>query len=900
MSLAKRPFAEVDDNGDHRQETLRQRPTPPQPSPDRRGRWSADSDDFPDTLSPWQVDETPPQAFEADASIVLVGIRGAGKSTLAIIASTAMNRRVVDCEKAFQQATNFSSSVFKRLYGPLECRRRQTDVLRDTLANSCKGCIIVCSWMEKNIRRLLQDFCRTNPVVHILRESDVVQRHLKIEDEAKASNLIALSTSLFRGSSNFEFFNLSENLSRHVDTQTDTTISKPRSPAPYLALKRAERHFLKFLTLIMPAGSIPFIESAFPLASVPTHERKFTYALSVTLSSLLAREIDTEEMEIGADAIEIVVDDLVCGPGEVGSLTPERAALITNVLGSIRRNTVIPLIYHVLRPENGPSRPFSSNPQTIYVDYVLHGLRLAPEFVTVDLQLNESVFKQVASLRRNSRVIAHCAPMPAFPWDSPDWLRYYEKARKFDCDMVRLVKPAYDMQDNFDVQRFRASADLLGEPRIPIIAYNTGRLGRHSACFNPILSPITTAAGSGDFTRLESSYHPQLTAIDGIKALYSSFVYDPMKLYVFGANVSYSLSPTMHNAALAAYGIQHVYRPYSTPTLGGLKGLVDDPFFAGASVGLPFKVEIITITDSLSRHARAIGACNTLIPIRHLNSDGSVPDDSTLLFNSRNRAGPIKALYGENTDWIGIRACIRRGLSPANAVRPASCGLVIGAGGMARAAVYAMLQLGVKNIVIYNRTVANAEKLARHFRHLLSKGDLPQLDNNSTVNISHSSRSSGTSSPASTPRCSDARFHIVRSLDDAASQEWPPGFTLPTMIVSCIPTHEVNNTPPPNYTLPPAWLASPTGGVFFELEYKTLDSPLHAQFRREAHRGWVVMDGLDLLPEQGFAQFELFTGRRAPRRLMRRVALRAWSDELGRSGPLQLEPRLRNIVEQEP
>jgi shikimate 5-dehydrogenase len=719
--------------------------------------------------------------------------------------------------------------------------------------------------MERPIQSLLRDFCRTNPVILVLRDARAIQDHLKIKDDAKMREILGASASVFRRCTHFEFFNITERLAR-------SGLDQPAAPS--LTLKTAERHFLKFLSLILPNGTIPFLESAFPLASIATEERPFTYAMSLRLSNMIAAEIEVEDIEPGADCIELVIDDLLVmreRGGHEKHLDPHAASEISRIVGHIRRRTVIPILIHIILPESALT---DEAYKALYMAYLLHCLRLAPEYISVDLRIDDDHISTIQKMKGRAKLVGHVSRSMQSPpqWKDPIWTSYYRRAVALGCDLARLTRKALSSDDNFDMAKLHGGDEM----HIPLIAYNTGRKGRTSACFNQILTPVLPAGceNQNPISDVGEYQQPTFTALQATRALCSSFVYDPMKLWVFGANVSYSVSPAMHNAALAVCGMPHVYKPHSTDSIRKVQELVYDPLFAGASVGLPFKVEVISITHHLSRHAKAIGAVNTLIPIRALNEDGSMPD-TAMLFRSRNQSGPVRALYGENTDWIGIRACLRRGLSPANAVRSGSCGLVIGAGGMARAAVYAMLQLGVKNILVFNRTYANAEKLVAHFTTLLSRNELPLL---------------------STDTDGTTEFHIMESRD----ARWPDHFRPPTMIVSCIPTHALGDNPAPNFALPAHWLASPTGGVVLELAYKTLDTPLLEQSRRESHRGWVTMDGLDLLPDQGFAQFELFTGRRAPRRIMRREVFRAYRDEQGHSNLAQLQPRLDNIVEHEP
>lgn len=159
------------------------------------------------------------------------------------------------------------------------------------------------------------------------------------------------------------------------------------------------------------------------------------------------------------------------------------------------------------------------------------------------------------------------------------------------------------------------------------------------------------------------------------------------RLGVIGWPVDHSRSPAMHNAALAAVGLSDwefqllpVTAEDFVEAVGGLRA----DGYRGASVTIPHKEAAFELVDRLTESAQAIGAVNTLV----FEPDG--------------------ALVGDNTDAPGFIAAM-----PA-LPSAGSTAIVLGAGGVAHAVVWALRGCGVE-VQIWNRTAQRAEHLAERF-----------------------------------------------------------------------------------------------------------------------------------------------------------------------------------------
>jgi shikimate kinase len=234
--------------------------------------------------------------FEPKFSILLLGARGTGKSTLGVIAATAFRRRLIDTDHAFEEATGQSALVYRKVHGYANYLKKELEVLETVLSNNSTiivgGRVSLTTEGQSRIAR----YAKTHPVVLILRDVKSVQNYFKVPSIEKVADLFAVTENRFRACSSLEFFNSSD------------TASVPIPPTPYLALKKAERHFIKFLALATNISNAPPLEDAYPLSRVRVDARTYTYAVSVPLTKILSTGLDIERVEEGADVFEVRID----------------------------------------------------------------------------------------------------------------------------------------------------------------------------------------------------------------------------------------------------------------------------------------------------------------------------------------------------------------------------------------------------------------------------------------------------------------------------------------------------------------------------------------------------------------------------------------------------------------
>jgi shikimate dehydrogenase len=261
-------------------------------------------------------------------------------------------------------------------------------------------------------------------------------------------------------------------------------------------------------------------------------------------------------------------------------------------------------------------------------------------------------------------------------------------------------------------------------------------------------------------------------------------MFDRIRLGVLGWPVAHSRSPQMHNAALAAAGLtgwRYQLLPVPPDAFAQTVPALAGAGFAGANVTIPHKQAALALASDATPRAHAIGAANTVV----FDDDGSA--------------------FADNTD---APALIDSLPFPARG----RTALVLGAGGSARAAVWALLDAGAAEVRVWNRTTERAVALCAEL------GGTPVSAADPADLLVHCTA-------AGLDRASDMFKQLPVAADDLTGYD-------------CV----------------------------VDLVYTGAGTPLVQAARAQ---GLAVVDGLELLIGQGALSFRRFTGLEAPVDVMR-------------------------------
>ncbi|CAI2167751.1 3888_t:CDS:2 [Funneliformis geosporum] len=691
---------------------------------------------------------------EKNVSIIFIGMRGAGKSTLGKAAAKALNREFLDMDHHLESTLSTTIAEFIEKEGWEAFRAKETEIFKSLLNTHSSGYIIACGGgiveTPSSRDRLKQHSQNHGKVVHIVRDINDIIRYLNKDVTRPSFNEELIDVwnrrkFWYKECSDFEYNSINTS---NININGITN----------------EKEMMRFLKFIVGQDT-NLIET------VDFFERtKRTFFVSLTFPDVTPAIQNIPTITHGVDAIELRVDLL----SQNGSLPS--VEYVSQQLAILRRSSPLPIIFTVRSQGQGGKYPDTQEKDMFLL--LEHAIRWGCEYVDIEIGWSPSLILRLIKKKGNTKIIASWHDISGtMQWDGEEIRRRYKVAQEYG-DIIKIIGRANCLTDNFKLQNFVDSR----HSNKPVIAINMGADGQLSRILNQHLTPVTHPL-------LPSKAAPgQLSVAEIHKSLHLIGQLPKKKYYLFGTPIAHSMSPTIHNTGFEVLGLPHYYDIFESEDVTAVKPIIEDVEFGGGSVTIPHKISIIPLLDQITEHSKLIGAVNTI-----------------LVDESKNG----RKLIGDNTDWLGIFHSIKDSIE----INSKTTGLIIGAGGTSRAALYALHQLGVSTIYVYNRTQSKITELIDNF----PKYGIAPL--------------SSLSEPIPKP---------------------------PQIIVSTIPATS-------NLVIPNEIFSFGKGGVIVEMAYKPRRTKL---LIKGDENGWIGIEGIQVLIEQGVWQFKNWTGRKAPKNII--------------------------------
>ncbi|QPG76457.1 3-dehydroquinate dehydratase (3-dehydroquinase) [Brettanomyces nanus] len=681
-------------------------------------------------------------------SIVLIGMRASGKTTMADVISRELGLKLLDLDTYFEDQVKQTIMDFVHEHGWLEFRKNETKFAKRAMNEFPENYIISTGGgivESPQSRALLKEYCNQGGIVlHLHRDMTKTVQFLTEKDSVRPSydeSILGVwnrREPWYHECSNFFFY------SPHSVNEQQ-----------FNQLRHSMGLFVNRITgnpLPLPKGRSYFVCLTYP---------------DLREGNVLSQ---LDEITAGCAAVELRVDLLKFQDPE----------FVSEQISLLRLYTELPIIFTLRTQGQGGKFPDADYTKIAFL--LDMAFKIGVDYVDLELSLPEGLLDTLASKRRFTKIIgSHHDAVGQYKWDSPEWESKYQLALNCGVDVVKFVGTATSMADNVALENFRSKHTAR-----PLMAINMGRVGRLSRALNPFLTPVNHSllpSSSAPGQLSIKQIHETLNLVGDLK---------PLKFYVVGTPISHSRSPALHTAGYKALGMNHTFEKFETNSAEEVSNkLLTQSNFGGCAITIPLKLDMLKYVSELSESARTIGAINTLYPI------------------GKDKFG------GANTDWIGIRDSFIHNGAPSKIIGD---GLVIGAGGTARAAVYALHQMGCKKIYMINRTSSQIEEVKHQFPENFNIKPL-----NTLVEIS-------SMGPVGFAVCTiPGNVDLDEGFRNIIYTALSNGFSKQKFLI--------------------------------DAAYKPLETPVLKMAQRI---GWTTIPGRQMLVNQGVAQFKVFLGIRPP------------------------------------
>ena len=596
-------------------------------------------------------------------SIYLIGMRGAGKTTTGSLVADLLDLSFVDLDSHLEEEAKRTIPELIKEWGWEGFRAQEVALLKRTMKEKPMNNVFACGGGIVEVpeaRKVLIDYHKSGGFVLLVQRNieDVIS-YLQLDKSRPAyvddiRSVWERRKDWYLQCSNYQHYS---------------------QKAPTHSLARASKDLERFIGTITGTRD--------PLERIKTKDHSFFVSLTVPD---IATALDfLPDVVVGSDAVELRVD-LLEDPQNPNA--PPSIEYVANQLAILHGSTSLPVIFTIRTQSQGGKFPDNAPLELVASIYHL-ALRMGVEFLDLEMQFPDSLLREISGAKGHTRIIAsHHDPKNILSWATGSWMQFYKKALLYG-DIVKLVGVATSQEDNLQLLQFKKSAETRHET--PMIAINMGLDGQLSRIQNGFLTPVSHPA-------LPFKAAPgQLSAAEIRSALALHGAIKPMQYYLFGSPISQSKSPAMHNTLFKATGLPHTYSLFETSQAADLESILRSDSFGGASVTIPLKLDIMPYLDAISDDANLIGAVNTII------ADPSAP-------STKNKGG--HHLTGRNTDWQGMTHVLSNAGAQPSAQQS---GLVIGGGGTARAAIYALHAMGYRPIYVLGRSPSKIQELVSSF-----------------------------------------------------------------------------------------------------------------------------------------------------------------------------------------